>query len=461
MIFNELLENKKLYYQVVGCVSLSSFLTLLAIHSINVSLATIAKDLAISEVQVGLIPQAYLISLCSFMLLVGKLADRFNPKWMFIGGVLLFMVTSVLLGFAESFEALVVWRAFQGVGGAVIQAVGTLILVRTVPVAYRGKAFGVNGMFASLGLLLGAPIGGLLTSMLNWHWVFFLSVPACILCLIMVICLPDMTKDRSHAKKVFRIDWMGVVLSTLALSSLMYGFNRAAEDGFRLPLVWLLLLVGILSTLWLLYHLKRCDYAIVDMKLFANRRYIASLIVIVVANLLLTGNNFVLPFYMQYYQSFDSQEVGFMFLFFSIAYLIVSPIAGQLTDRLGSQQTLLWGVVICVVAYVVFLFLMAYNSIWSIGLFLIFLGGGLSLLMISSNVYSFENVPSEQVGEATALYRLMGLIGAVIGINLFSSLLSGNRLLGEGELVSYQCVYVLSLLLSLSLLFGIRRVRAK
>lgn len=443
------IENKRSFYTVVLTVSVTAFVTLLNVHSINVSLATIAGELKISEAKVSLIPQAYLIALCSLMLVIGKLADRQNPKRIFTGGLLLFTLTSLLCGVTDNFEVLILWRILQGIGAAVLQAVGTLILIRMVPPGLRGKAFGINGMFASLGLLLGAPLGGVLTSALGWQWAFLLCVPVCILCLIMLIWLPDMEMSDSSAERKSKIDIKGALLSIFSLSLLMYGLNRGADGGWNEPVTVCIFICGVALGCWFLYHLKTGKSPILDSRLFLNRQFAASLIIIFIANLALTGNNFTIPFYLNRYHNLEAGNIGLIFLFFSVAYLIVSPVAGGLADRITANRTIKIGAAVCTVAYGFFLLTMQKESLYPVCMFMLVLGGGLSLLLIAGNVFSFEHISDDKVGEATALYRLVGLLGAVGGVNLFSAMLTVDA---TDSLAGYRWSYGASMGLSILIL---------
>src|SRR6201999_395159 len=214
-------------------VCLGTFMLLLDITIINVALPDIQTALhsSFSDLQWGV--DAYALTRAAFLLTAGSLADMFGRRLMYLVGLVIFTAASVLCGFAVSTLMLELSRALQGIGGAVMFAVSLALLADAFRGQDRGTAFGVWGAVTGLAVAIGPLVGGLLTSGLSWRWIFFVNVPFGVAAVI----IATMRVSESRSPGASRPDWLGFVLFTVALASLVYGLIESNEKSFSNSLV--------------------------------------------------------------------------------------------------------------------------------------------------------------------------------------------------------------------------------
>ncbi len=214
-------------------VCLGTFMLLLDITIVNVALPDIQRALNSSFSDLQWIVDAYALTLAAFLLTAGSLADMFGRRLLYLIGLAVFTLASVLCGFAVSTVMLQLSRALQGVGGAIMFAVSLALLADSFRGKDRGVAFGVWGAVTGLAVAIGPLLGGVLTSGLSWRWIFFVNAPIGIAAV--VIALAKVAESR--APRASRPDWLGFGLFTVALSSLVYGLIESNQRSFTDGLV--------------------------------------------------------------------------------------------------------------------------------------------------------------------------------------------------------------------------------
>src|ERR1700735_2462427 len=214
-------------------VCLGTFMLLLDITIVNVALPDIQRALHSSFSDLQWVVDAYALTLAAFLLTAGRLADMYGRRRVSLIGLAIFTTASVLCGFAVSTLMLELSRALQGVGGAVMFAVSLALLADAFRGQDRGTALGIWGAVTGLAVAIGPLVGGLLTSGLSWRWIFFVNVPFGVAAVI----ITTLKVSESRSPQASRPDWIGFVLFTVALSSLVYGLIESNEKSFSNSLV--------------------------------------------------------------------------------------------------------------------------------------------------------------------------------------------------------------------------------
>src|SRR5580698_10257420 len=212
----------------LGAVCLGTFMLLLDITIVNVALPDIQRALNSSFSDLQWIVDAYALTLAAFLLTAGSLADMFGRRLLYLIGLAVFTFASVLCGFAVSTVMLQLSRALQGVGGAIMFAVSLALLADAFRGKDRGTAFGVWGAVTGLAVAIGPLLGGILISGLSWRWIFFVNVPSGIVAVVIAV----MKVAESRSPQASGPDWIGFVLFTVALASLVYGLIESNEKSF-------------------------------------------------------------------------------------------------------------------------------------------------------------------------------------------------------------------------------------
>src|SRR5271169_6782024 len=214
-------------------VCLGTFMLLLDITIVNVALPDIQRALNSSFSDLQWMVDAYALTLAAFLLTGGSLADMYGRRLMYLVGLAVFTTSSVLCGFAANTVMLILSRALQGVGGAIMFAVSLALLADAFRGRDRGTAFGVWGAITGLAVAIGPLLGGILTSGISWRWIFFVNAPIGVAALIIAV----LRVGESRQAQANRPDWAGFVLFSGALASLVYGLIESNQRGFTDSLV--------------------------------------------------------------------------------------------------------------------------------------------------------------------------------------------------------------------------------
>jgi EmrB/QacA subfamily drug resistance transporter len=322
----------------IVCVAI--FMLLLDITVVNVALPDIQKELHASFTDLQWVVDAYALMLATVMLNAGTLGDWLGRKRVFIGGVVLFTLASILCGSATSPLFLNLARGVQGIGGAVMFAVSLAIVAQEFHGRERGTAFGIWGATIGLAVAIGPLVGGALTEYAGWRWIFFVNIPIGVVCVTGAIRELHESRDEQHAG----FDAVGFVLLTGGLFALVLSLLRGNDWGWSSPQV-IGLLVGavvLLGTFGVLEY--RSAEPILDVRLFRVPTFTGAQIVAFVVSSAMFSQFLYLALYMQNVLGLSPVATGVRFLPLSLVSFVVAPIAGRLTSRVPIRALLGVGV---------------------------------------------------------------------------------------------------------------------
>ena len=310
-------------------VCLGTFMLLLDVTIVNVALPDIQSSLGTSFSGLQWVVDAYALTLAALLLTSGSLADLFGRRRLYVIGLVLFSLASLLCGLASSSLLLQLSRGLQGVGGAIMFSVSLALLADAFRGKDRGVAFGVWGAITGLAVAIGPLLGGALTSGLSWRWIFFVNLP--IGAFAVVICV--LRVAESKAQNARRPDWIGFVVFTLALCSLVYGLIESNQRSFGSGLViGCLVAAGVLLLAFVLLEL-RSKSPMFDLSLFRLPTFSGG----AVAAFGLSASIFALLLYLVLYVQdvlgFNAFQTGLRLLVLSGGILATSAIAGRLTSH--------------------------------------------------------------------------------------------------------------------------------
>ncbi|MDM7934447.1 MAG: MFS transporter, partial [Methanothrix sp.] len=305
-----------------GCVlvvaMLASFLPPFMASSINIALPAIGDEFSIDAVLLGWIATSYLLSSAVLMVPFGKYADIYGMKRIFILGLAVFTISSLLAAEAPSSLFLIASRVVQGIGAAMIFGTSTAILVRAYPIAERGRVLGINAASVYLGLSLGPFLGGLLTQYLGWRSLFLVSVP---LGLVPLALAAFMLRDELAGEGEDELDLLGSLIYSIMLISVMYGFSRLPS-----ALGAALVLGGFIVLLLLIRWESRVKSPVLDISLFrGNRVYAFSNLAALINYSATFSVTFLLSLYLQYIKGLQPDEAGLILVAQPLVMTLLSP----------------------------------------------------------------------------------------------------------------------------------------
>ena len=413
-------DNRK--WLVLSAVSVGTFISTLSGSIVNISLPTIAHDFGVGIPEIEWIVVAYLLTAGSLLLTFGRLGDVIGYRRVYIGGFAVFTVASVLCGLSLNVGQLTAVRVLQGIGFGMIQAVAPALVASTFAPSERGKALGLNVISISIGLTLGPTLGGILTEWASWRWIFFINVPVGLFGLLWAWrVLPDRRRDTSQ-----RFDLAGAVLIGITLFSLLLALVEGEDWGWGSPAVLGLLAVFVvIGTVFVLSEL-RMHQPMFDLRLFTIRAFSAGNVSLLIAFIALFIATFLMPFFLQRGQDFSALQAGLLLTPLSLTTLVVSPLSGALSDRIGSRLLSTSGLAVMAVGSLSLTQIDAGTDGWGIVWRLAVLGLGLGLFSSPNNSSVLGSVSRPRLGTASSTVAQMRITGQVLGVAAGGAILASR-----------------------------------
>ena len=393
----------------------AQFMVVLDVAIVNVALPSIKTDLGFSQESLQWVITAYSIFFGGVLLLGGRLADLLGRRRLFMAGLVLFTVSSLLDGLAWSEGSLILFRSLQGLGAALLSPAALSILMTTFREGReRNLALGIWGAASGSGGAAGVLLGGALTSALSWSWIFFINVPVGILVLAVTpFLLNESRADLGHR----RFDFTGAATITGGLMLLVYALTRATQHGWATAeTIGLLIGSAALIGAFVLVEF-RSKAPLLPMRIFRLRTLTASNITGLLMGGAIFSQFFLLTLYMQQVLHYSALKTGVAYIALTLAVISFSAVAQALTTRLGIRWVLTAGLALSAVALVLFARLPVDGTYWS-DLFPAFLisGIGLALAFVPISIGGLTGVRQADAGIASGLINTSQQIGGAIGV---------------------------------------------
>jgi len=397
-------------YVLVG-VTLSAFFSTFMASSISIALPSIAEDLKMDAVLMGWVPTAYLIAAAMLLVPFGKIADIHGRKKVFISGLSLYTLASLLCALSPSGMLLIAFRFLQGFGAAMLIGTGTALVISVFPLRERGKALGVNHAAVYSGLSLGPFIGGFLTHHFGWRSIFIANVPMGSIVIALIIWK---LKGEWAAARGEKFDIPGTVIYGIMLIAMMYGFSE-------LPALWSawLILAGVLALVAFVKWEMRVQNPILDVSLFRNNAAFAfSNLAALLNYCAVFAVTFLVSLYLQYIKGFSPQHAGLILISQPVVMAIFSPITGRLSDRFEPRLLAAGGMAVVVVGLSLLTLLTEETALAFIIVALVLLGFG-GALFSSPNVNAvMSSVQDRFYGVAAATQATMRQVGMAFSMGI-------------------------------------------
>ncbi|MDD1751709.1 MAG: MFS transporter [Methanotrichaceae archaeon] len=404
----------------------ASFIPPFMSSSINIALPAISEDFAMDAIMLGWIATSYLLAAAVFMVPFGRLADIHGMKKLFIYGLAIYTVSSLLAFLAPYSAFLIATRVLQGIGSAMVFGSGTAILVNVFPLGERGKVLGINAAFVYLGLSLGPFIGGLLTQYMGWRSLFLINVPMAFIPLALTIWKLEGEWADAHGE-IF--DLVGSVIYSLMLISIMYGFSQLPDfEGI------IMFLAGAIAFLVLIKWESKVECPILDVNLFRyNHVYAFSNLASLINYSATFGVGFLLSLYLQYIKGLEPNQAGLVLLMQPLVMTLFSPYSGRLSDRIEPRIVATAGMSITFASVLMLAFISWDTGIIMIALALLFLGIGLAFFISPNTNAIMSSIDRKHYGVGSATLGTVRLVGQVTSMGIVMMVFS--IILGRLEII--------------------------
>jgi EmrB/QacA subfamily drug resistance transporter len=318
---------------------------------VSVALPVIQRELNATATDVQWIVEAYSLFLAALILVGGSLGDHFGRRRIFAIGIAIFTVASITCGLSPNVLQLIIARAFQGIGGALLVPGSLAIISASFSNEQRGRAIGTWSGFSSITSLVGPVLGGVLVQYASWRWVFFINVPLAAVVLGVLFWRVPESRDEDASG---RLDWWGTVLVTLGLGAIVYGLIQAGSLGLGSPLVLIALAIGIVALIAFLLVEARTPAPMVPLTLFRSPTFSGTNLLTFLLYGALSGLTYFLPFNLIQVQGYTPTFAGAAFVPFVLMMFLFSRWTGGLVNRFGAKLPLVVGPVITAIGFVLF-----------------------------------------------------------------------------------------------------------
>lgn len=407
--------SKKWY--VMLAIAMGIFLATIDGSIVNVSLPTMVEALDTDFATIQWVVLSYLLTVTTLQTIIGRLADMYGKKRLYTLGFVVFTFGSFLCGMAPTAGWLIGFRVLQGVGAALILALGIAILTEAFPASERGRALGIGGAIVSIGIVTGPTLGGLILGRLSWHWIFFVNVPIGVLGTLMAMRFVPATVPRGGR----RFDLGGAATLSLALLTLLLGLTSGQQQGFREIQTFALFGVSAVAFALFVYIELHHPEPIIDPQLFSNRMFTVNLVTGLLVFIGL-GSGVLIPFYLENVLGYRVQTVGLLLAVVPIALGITAPIAGSLSDRFGSRPISVAGLATASLAYLALSTISTDTTALGFMLRYAPIGIGVGLFQSPNNSAIMGSVPPNRLGIASSLLATTRSLGQTVGIAVLGAL---------------------------------------
>ena len=415
-------ENRK--WWTLGAVAFALFMIMLDNTVVNVALPSIQRDLGIGLSELEWTVNAYVLTFAVLLLSGGKLADRFGRRRVFVAGLAVFAASSLACGLAPSGEILIAARAVQGIGAALMLPATLSIISATFPARERGLALGIWAGVSALALAIGPLVGGLLSEQVSWSWIFFINVPIGALGIVVARIVIKESRDTSAGQ---RLDLPGLVVSAAALFALVFGLIEANAYGWTSTTILLLFggaAAGLVAFVWLELRQRA---PMLDVSLFSNGTFAGANLVALLVTFSMFGVFFFMSLYVQQILGYSPVQAGAIFLPMTIMIILVAPVAGKLSDRLGSRWLMTAGMTLTGVCLLLFSRLGLGSGFWDLLPGLAVGGLGMATTMTPMTAAALGAVPVDKAGVGSGVLNTFRQVGGALGIAVMGAILTARQ----------------------------------
>jgi len=406
----------------LGIVSVALFMSVLDNLVVSVALPTIHRDFGASIQSLEWTVNAYVLAYAVLLLTGAALGDRFGRKRMFIVGLAVFTAASAGAALAPSANLLVVARAVQGAGAAIVTPLTLTLLAAAFPQEKRGLALGVWSGISGIAVALGPLVGGAVVQGISWHWIFWINVP------IGVILIPFAMRQLSESRGPYgTLDLPGLALASSGAFGIIYGLVRSQSLGWTSPTILVSLLAGLLLLGAFVAWELRAREPMLPMHFFAKRSFAVTNVASLSMFFGMFGSIFFLSQYMQNVLHNTPLQAGLKLLVWTGATMVVAPLAGVFSERFGSRLFMAGGLALQA-GGLGWLASMAGTHLAYSQMIVPFImaGSGMALVFAPSANAVLSSVHTDQAGQASGANNAIREIGGVLGVALLASVFTGS-----------------------------------
>ena len=410
---------------VIGLLVVSAFVVILNETIMSVALPRLMEDLDITASTAQWLTTGFLLTMAVIIPATGYLLQRFHMRPVFITAMALFSLGTLVAALAPGFGTLLTGRVLQASGTAVMMPLLMTTVLNSVPAHRRGAMMGTISIVMSVAPAAGPTVSGLILSVLDWRWMFWIVLPIALLALTLgAVWIRNLTTPRSTP-----FDVLSIILSAVAFGGLIFGLSSMGEgaEGHMIMPLWVPLTVGVVALAAFIARqlvLQRTDTALLDLRTFTRPAFVIAILIVAVSMCALFGSLIVLPLYLQNVLGLDTLATGLLLLPGGVVMAVLAPIVGRLFDRVGPRPLVIPGALIVTVALWGMTLLNADTSIGLVVLVQCVLNAGLGFLLTPLLTSALGSLPSDLYSHGSAIVGTVQQLAGAAGTALFITLMA-------------------------------------
>ncbi len=405
----------------LGAMCFALFMVMLDNTVVNVSLPSIQRDLHASLSSLEWTVNAYTLTFAVLMVTGGRLGDIFGRRRMFLFGVIVFGLSSAAIGFAPNDITLIAFRAVQGIGAAFMMPATLSIITQAFPPHQRGMAIGTWAGVSAMALAIGPVLGGFLTEAVSWRAIFFINPPIALGAIAVTLFATRETRDETVGKGV---DIPGIVAITAGLTAIVLVLVEGNRWGWGSTRVISLIVVAVVAVAAFVPIELRSKAPMVDFSFFRSRSFLGANLVGYIVSFAMLAQFFFLALYMQNILNYSPLQAGLRFLPATAVIIVMGPLAGRLTDRIGPRPLMTLGLVVVAIALFVQSRLTVHTGYGLLLPGFVLMGLGMGLVMSPMSTAAMNAVDRSKAGVASGVLSMSRMVGGTFGVAVMGALVA-------------------------------------
>ncbi len=394
----------------VGVVSM-----VLAMTTVNVAVPDVMGAFGIGQDKAQWMSSAYMATMTAGMLINAWLTGIFGERRVFVTSLFAFSLGAVLGGTAPTEDSLILARILQGFSAGIAQPLVMATIFTVFPPERRGTAMGVFGLGVVFAPAIGPTLGGLMIEYFSWRYVFFISLPFCVIAAVMgLFFMPT----RRIPREIPPFDWLGFALLGVALLGLMTGIADGQREGWLSDTIVLRLVVGLLAAVAFVLWELHTPRAMLDVRIFKNVEFSAAAMIAFIVGAGMMGSTYIIPVFVQTIIGFTPLLAGLMMMPAGIMLAFIFPLAGRLSDAFPASVMIIVGLLLFALGFAWMTFADIDTTFWTLVAMIMVSRLGLGLINPSLNASSLKALPPDKVRQGSGIANFMRQLGGAFGINL-------------------------------------------